>query len=77
MTKYVFKRLGLMLVTFIIITMITFLLIRVLPREMPTDKVQRAAIEERWEALGYNEPLMTQFFIYVKNYIFFSFFSLL
>ena len=34
MTKYVFKRLGLMLVTFIIITMITFLLIRVLPREL-------------------------------------------
>ena len=69
MTKYVLKRLGLMLVTFSIITLITFLLIRVMPREMPTDKVQRAAIEERWEALGYNEPLMTQFFIYVKNIV--------
>jgi oligopeptide transport system permease protein len=68
-TKYVLKRLGLMLVTFSIITLITFLLIRVMPREMPTDKVQRAAIEERWEALGYNEPLMTQFFIYVKNIV--------
>jgi oligopeptide transport system permease protein len=67
--KYVLKRLGLMLVTFSIITLITFLLIRVMPREMPTDKVQRAAIEERWEALGYNEPLMTQFFIYVKNIV--------
>ena len=69
MKKYVLKRLGLMLVTFSIITLITFLLIRVMPREMPTDKVQRAAIEERWEALGYNEPLMTQFFIYVKNIV--------
>ncbi len=69
MTKYVFKRLGLMLVTFSIITLITFLLIRVLPREMPTDKIQKAAIEERWEALGYDEPLMTQFFIYVKNIV--------
>lgn len=69
MFKYVMKRLGLMLVTFIIITFITFILIRILPRELPQETVQKEAVEARWEALGYNEPLLTQFYIYVKNII--------
>ena len=33
----------------------------------PTDKVQAAAIQERWEALGYNKPLLIQYGIYLKN----------
>lgn len=69
MFKYVLKRLGLMLVTFMIITFITFLLIRVLPREMPLETVQKEAILARWEALGYNEPLLKQFYIYIKNIV--------
>lgn len=69
MFKYVLKRLGLMLVTFMIITFITFLLIRALPRELPLETVQKEAILARWEALGYNEPLLKQFYIYVKNIV--------
>lgn len=69
MFKYVLKRLGLMLVTFMIITFITFLLIRALPRDLPMDTVQKEAILARWEALGYNEPLLKQFYIYVKNIV--------
>lgn len=69
MAKYVLKRLVLMFVTFFIIVTITFMLIRVLPREMPVDKVQAAAIAARWEALGYNKPLLQQFFIYIKNIV--------
>lgn len=66
-TKYVIKRLFLMIFTLFIITTICFVLIRILPRELPTDKVQAEAIKARWQALGYNEPLITQFFIYLKN----------
>lgn len=69
MFKYVLKRLGLMLITFMIITFITFLLIRALPRELPLETVQKEAILARWEALGYNEPLLKQFYIYVKNIV--------
>ncbi len=67
MTKYIIKRVLLMFFTLFVITTICFMLIRILPRELPTDKVQAAAIQSRFEALGYNEPLLTQYFIYLKN----------
>lgn len=67
MAKYVFKRIILMLFTFFVITTISFILIRILPRELPQEKVMAALIQARWEALGYNEPLLTQYFIYWKN----------
>ena len=51
MGKYVVKRIVLMFFTFFIISTICFMLVRLLPRELPTDKVQAAAIQERWEAL--------------------------
>ena len=67
MTKYIIKRVLLMFFTLFVITTICFMLIRVLPREMPTDKVQAQAIAERFRALGYEEPLLTQYWIYLKN----------
>lgn len=67
MAKYVLKRILLMLFTFFVIMTICFVLVRILPRELPTDKVQAAAIKERWDALGYNEPLLVQYGIYLKN----------
>lgn len=58
-----------MLFTFMVIVMITFVLIRILPVEMPTDKAQAEAIKMRWEALGYNEPILKQFYIYIRNIV--------
>ena len=69
MTKYVLKRLALMLFVFFVVTTICFVLIRLLPRELPQEKVLAEAIKARWEALGYNEPLLTQFGIYLKNIV--------
>ena len=69
MTKYVIKRLFLMLFVFFVVTTICFVLIRLLPRELPQEKVLAEAIKARWEALGYNEPLLTQFGIYLKNIV--------
>lgn len=67
MAKYVLKRVLLMLLTLFVIVTICFMLIRILPREMPTDKNQQAVIEARFEALGYNKPLLVQYGIYLKN----------
>lgn len=67
MLKYVIKRLVLMVFTLFIIVTMTFILVHILPREMPTDKTQAAAIAARWEALGYKKPVLTQYGIYLKN----------
>ena len=67
MIKYVIKRILLMLFVLFAITTICFMLIRILPREIPQDKVLQQAYRDRWEALGYDEPLMIQFGIYLKN----------
>ncbi len=67
MAKYVIKRILLMLFVFFVITTICFVLIRLLPRELPQDKVLAQAIAQRWEALGYDEPLLTQYGIYLRN----------
>ncbi|MDY4898685.1 MAG: ABC transporter permease [Eubacteriales bacterium] len=69
MTKYVIKRVLLMLFTLFVITTICFMLIRILPRELPIDKNQRAVILARFEALGYNKPLLIQYGIYLKNIV--------
>ena len=67
MLKYVIKRLVLMVFTLFIIVTMTFILVHILPREMPTDKTQAQAIAARWEALGYNKPVLQQYGIYLKN----------
>ena len=67
MTKYVIKRIVLMFFTLFVISTICFMLVRILPRELPTDKNQAQVIAAQWEALGYNKPLLTQFGIYLKN----------
>jgi len=51
----------------LIITTIYFVLIRLLPRELPLEKAQAEVIKARWEALGYNKPLIVQYGIYLKN----------
>ena len=67
MGKYILKRLGLLIYTFFVIVTISFFLIRLLPQEMPTDINLAAVIEARWEALGYNKPLLVQYGIYLRN----------
>ena len=69
MAKYIVKRILLMLFTLFVITTICFMLVRILPRELPQDKNLQAVIEARWDALGYNEPLLVQYGIYLKNII--------
>ena len=53
---------------FIIMTM-CFILVRLLPMTMPegADIKSRQAIADRWEALGYNKPVLVQYGIYLKG----------
>ena len=68
MTKYVLKRLVLMIFTFLIITTICFVLIKMLPlpaiKQMGRDV---SLIERRREAMGYNKPIMVQYVIYWQH----------
>ena len=70
MGKYVIKRLILMLFTFFCIVTMCFMLVRALPRELPQGTASQVEqIKARWEALGYNRPLLEQYGIYWKNII--------
>ena len=68
MVKYVLKRILLMFFVLFCIVTICFMLIRMLPMTKPTGTVaQQALVEARWEALGYEKPLLEQYGIYLKN----------
>ena len=68
MTKYVIKRILLMLFVLFVIVTICFFLVRCLPRqEGAGNAVQQEALETRWEKYGYNDPLPVQYFNYLKN----------
>ena len=68
MLKYVIKRILLMVMNFFIITTICFVLIKLLPlpavKEMGRDY---NLIMARREAMGYNRPLLVQYYLFWKN----------
>ncbi len=68
MAKYILKRLLLMFFVLFCIVTICFMLIRMLPMTKPTGTAaQVQLVEARWEALGYEKPLLVQYGIYLKN----------
>ena len=68
MVKYVIKRVLLMIVVFLIIISICFVLIKLLPNK-PAEQFGKdmQLIENRRNALGYNKPLIEQYWLFVKN----------
>ena len=67
MKKYILKRVAILFLTFFVIVTVSFVLIRLIPREIPSDKNMADIIQDRWEALGYDKPIAEQYFIYLKN----------
>lgn len=68
MLKYVIKRLILMVFTFFIISTITFVLVKLLP--LPAIKEQGRDVNivlARREQMGYNKPIMVQYWIYWQH----------
>lgn len=68
MLKYTIQRTFYMIIVFSIITLMCFVLIRMLPQPvLPLQDPHTQILEMRREALGYNEPYMVQFGLFVKN----------
>jgi len=68
MLKYVIKRILLMIMTFFVISTMCFVLIKMLPlpaiKEMGRDV---NLILARREAMGYNKPILVQYYLFWKN----------
>ena len=70
MIKYALQRLVYMFFVFMIITFMSFVLIRMLPLPaLPPNDPHTAILEIRREALGYNKPYLEQFGIFLKGII--------
>lgn len=70
MFKYIMKRLGLMIMTFLIIEIICFVLIKLLPIVIDVQIGKDADIlKAQFEARGYYDPIPVQFFNYIKRII--------
>lgn len=66
MLKYILKRVGLMLLTFIVIATMCFVLVKLLPN-LPAEQFgqDRELILRRRELMGYDKPIMEQYWIYI------------
>ena len=71
MVKYVFQRLLLMLMVFMIIISMCFVLVKLLP-DKPAEQFGKdmALIEMRRAALGYDKPLIEQYGIFLSKTLF-------
>ena len=68
MVKYTLQRTLYMIMVFFTITFMCFVLIRMLPLPvLPPEDVHTKIVMMRREALGYNEPYVVQFGIFLKN----------
>lgn len=68
MGKYILQRLFLMFITLFIIMTICFVMIRMLPNQIPPAQGDYgAAVKAMREAWGYNKPVLTQYGIFLKN----------
>lgn len=68
MIKYTVQRLLLMLMTLLIITLICFILVRLLPLPvLPIGDPHSQAISDYREAMGYNKPYLVQFGLFLKG----------
>ena len=70
MFKYTLQRIAYMILVFLAITFMCFVLIRMLP-PLPLDPMrsETMVVEARREAMGYNEPYLVQFGIFLKNIV--------
>lgn len=68
MVKYILQRMLYMIMVFFIITLMCFVLVRMLPLPvLPPEDPHTTVVLMRREALGYNEPYLAQFWLFLKN----------
>ncbi len=70
MFKYTLQRIAYMILVFLAITFMCFVLIRMLPPlPLVPMRSETMVVEARREAMGYNEPYLVQFGIFLKNIV--------
>ena len=70
MFKYILKRLGLLVMTFLIIIIMCFVLIKLLPITIDVQLGKDAdIIKAQYEARGYFDPIIVQLFNYAKRIV--------
>ena len=68
MQKYIFKRIGMALLTLFLIVLLLFLLVRIMPgNPFPSERMSAEAIANKRAEMGLDDPIPVQFFRYVVN----------
>lgn len=70
MVRYVLRRVGMALLTLFIITLLLFVLVRIMPgNPFPSERMNDKQIAMKRAELGLDDPILVQFFNYMKNVI--------
>ena len=68
MAKYILKRLGLAILTIFVITLVLFILVRIMPgNPFPSERMSAAQIAAKRAEMGLDDPIIVQFINYLKN----------
>lgn len=68
MSKYILKRIVMALVTLLVIIFLLFILVRIMPgNPFPSERMSAEQIANRRAEMGLDDPVLVQFFRYMKN----------
>lgn len=70
MTKYILKRIGLALITLLVIIFVLFVLVRVMPgNPFPSERMNDEQIANKRAELGLDDPVLVQFYHYMTKLV--------
>lgn len=68
MLKYIVKRIGMALVTLLVIIFVLFVLVRIMPgNPFPSERMSATQIANKRAEMGLDDPILLQFVRYMKN----------
>jgi oligopeptide transport system permease protein len=68
MNKYILKRIGISLITVLVLVTVVFILVRLMPGDpFSSDKLTPEVRENLERYYGFDKPITSQYFTYVKN----------
>ncbi len=70
MTKYILKRIGLALITLLVIIFVLFVLVRIMPgNPFPSERMNDEQIANKRAELGLDDPVLVQFYHYMTKLV--------
>ncbi len=68
MAKYILKRIAVSVLTLLVITFVLFVLVRIMPgNPFPSERMSAEQIANKRKELGLDDPMMVQFYRYMKK----------